>query len=152
MPGRLEIHQSEVNKLLYATSGPVVRKVTADTRRVQSYARAYAPVDKGPLRSSITAEVAAQPSQNRVVGVVGSRLPYAIYQEKGTGIYGPRGAPIRPKRAKRLVFVPKGGSQVVFAREVRGARPQRYLERALSVVAVSSGYGLRIPGRSTPRI
>lgn len=139
----LEINNAEVDRLLYGTGGAVVRKVTADTRRVQAYARQYAPVDKGTLRGSITAEVTPEPARRRVRGRVESRLPYAIYQELGTGIYGPRGAPIRPKRARRLVFKPKGSNEFVFARQVRGAPPQRYLTRALAVMAAQNGYRLR---------
>lgn len=139
----LDINQAELNRFLYGASGPVVRKVTADTRRVQAYARAYAPVDNGTLRSSITPEVTAEPARNLVRGRVESRLPYAIYQELGTGIYGPRGAPIRPKRASRLVFKPKGSNEFVFARQVRGTPPKRYLTRALAVMAAQNGYRLR---------
>jgi hypothetical protein len=139
----LEINRAELNQFLYGTGGPVVRKVTADTRRVQAYAKQYAPVDKGPLRASITAEVTSNPARQTVTGRVESRLPYAIYQELGTGIYGPRGAPIRPKRAKRLVFKPKGSNQFVFAKQVRGAPPQRYLTRALAVMAAQNGYQVR---------
>ncbi|MFJ8934025.1 HK97 gp10 family phage protein [Streptomyces sp. NPDC102364] len=141
----LDIHTAEVRRLLYAQDGPVVRKVRADTRRVQAYAKQYAPVDDGPLRASITADVTVDEARGRVTGRVGSRLPYAIYQELGTGIYGPRGTPIRPKRGRFLVFTPKGASRPVFARQVRGSRPQRYLTRALAVMAAQSGYQIR-PG------
>lgn len=140
---RMDIHVSEVRALLYGAGGPVVRKVTADTRRVQAYAKAYAPVDKGPLKASITAEVTVDMARNRVTGRVGSRLPYAIYQELGTGIYGPKGAPIKPKRGRYLVFTPKGSNQVVFARQVRGSPARHYLTRALAVMAAQNGYSVR---------
>ncbi|MGW0681819.1 HK97 gp10 family phage protein [Streptomyces sp. NPDC002754] len=139
----LDINTAEVNRLLYGAGGPVVRKVTADTRRVQAYAKQYAPVDNGPLRASITADVTANPARRNVTGRVESRLPYAIYQELGTGIYGPRGTPIRPKRGRYLVFTPKGASRPVFARQVRGTPPKRYLTRALAVMAAQSGYQVR---------
>jgi hypothetical protein len=139
----LVINAREQNLLLYGPSGPVVRKVTRDARQTQAYAKQYAPVDQGPLRASITARVAAQPSQSRVVAMIGSALPYAIYQETGTGIYGPRGAPIRPKRGPYLVFTPKGGNKPVFARQVRGAPATRFLTKALALTAASSGYTLR---------
>lgn len=139
----LDINTAEMNRLLYAQAGPVVRKVTADTRRVQAYAKAYAPVDKGPLRASITADVTTDETRGRITGRVGSRLPYAIWQERGTGIYGPRGTPIRPKRSRYLRFIPKGGNAFVYAKQVRGVRPQRYLERALAVMAAQSGYRIR---------
>jgi hypothetical protein len=139
----LNINNAEMSRLLYGRTGPVVRKVTADTRRCQAYARAYAPVDQGPLRSSITADIQADEGRSEVRGRVESRLPYAIWQEEGTGIYGPRGVPIRPKRARFLRFIPKGGNDYVFARQVRGVRPQRYLRRALALVAAGGGYSYR---------
>lgn len=45
------------------------------------------------------------------------------YLEEGTGIYGPKGRPIRPVKAKALVF--KINGQLIFAKEVKGmkARP-----------------------------
>jgi hypothetical protein len=140
---RFNINQAERRQLLFGRAGPVVRKVTADTRRCQSYARVYAPVDQGPLRSSISADVQTGEARGEVRGTVGSRLPYAIWQEDGTGIYGPRGVPIRPKRARFLRFIPKGGNDYVFARQVRGVRPQRYLRRALALVAAGGGYSYR---------
>lgn len=72
---------------------------------------------------------------------IGSEDFRSRWLEFGTGIYGPRGQPIRPKRGRFLVFKVKGGStdsegfefadrddrrsagsneRLVFAREVRG--------------------------------
>jgi phage gpG-like protein len=45
--------------------------------------------------------------------------------QEGTGIYGPRGAPITPKNGKFLVFVING--QRIFARSVKGAPPRPFL-------------------------
>jgi Bacteriophage HK97-gp10, putative tail-component len=49
---------------------------------------------------------------------VGTDVKYGRYLDEGTGIYGPKGAPIRPTRAKFLVF--EIGGKTVFARSVRG--------------------------------
>ena len=49
-------------------------------------------------------------------------VKYAGYHQSGTGIYGPRGTPIRPKSAKVLAFrsgTKRGGK--IFARSVKGA-------------------------------
>lgn len=54
--------------------------------------------------------------------------PIAKYHVTGTGIYGPRNRLIRPVRAKALHFF-VGGDEV-FAKYVRGVKPDPYLERA----------------------
>jgi hypothetical protein len=75
---------------------------------------------------------------------------YAEAVARGTGIFGPQGAPIRPKSAKVLLVPgsPKldakgrresyvlgaGGVTYVFRRSVKGVRPNPYDERALARV------------------
>ncbi len=41
---------------------------------------------------------------------VGTNLHYAPYVEYGTGVYGPKGQPIRPRRAKALAWRATGGA------------------------------------------
>lgn len=55
--------------------------------------------------------------------------PYARFQNEGTGIYGPDGAPITPKSGNVLVFDGIGG--MVFARSVRGTEPTHFWERTI---------------------
>lgn len=86
-------------------------------------------VNTGRLRSTIK----AVPIRRR--GVPGSRIgtnvKYALLVHNGTGIYGPRHQPIRPKTKKFLRFIPKGGAHYVFAKSVRGMRPNPFLTDAL---------------------
>lgn len=86
-------------------------------------------VDTGRLRSSIK----AVPITRR--GAPGSRIgtnvKYAIFVHDGTGIYGPRGARIKPKTARYLKFIPKGGNRFVYAKSVKGMRPNPFLLDAL---------------------
>ncbi len=56
---------------------------------------------------------------------------YALYQEVGTGIYGPRGRYITPKRAKMLSWINTNGDRL-FAKKVRGVKPQRYFRKGLN--------------------
>lgn len=49
-----------------------------------------------------------------------SRVPHAYWQEKGTGIYGPRGMRIFPRVAKFLRWQDPDTGQIRFARSVRG--------------------------------
>lgn len=83
--------------------------------------------------------------------------------ERGTGIYGPRRKPIRPKRGEFLVFrVPTGRrvdisvprlnpdrkpGDLVFAREVKGREATHTMERAGRRVAAAIGARWR-PGRN----
>lgn len=106
--------------------------------KVLNAARRNAPVDTGRLRASIAVEYTRE--AGRVVARVGSNLEYAIFQEEGTGVYGPRGRPITPVSAKVLRWVPKGGargrgkSRYAFARSVRGTPAVHYLRDALNSV------------------
>ena len=65
---------------------------------------------------------------------VGTPVRYARLVHDGTGLYGPRGAVIRPKKGRFLVFTPKGGG-VVFARQVKGMKPNPFLKNALPAAA-----------------
>jgi phage gpG-like protein len=73
-------------------------------------------IDTGKLRNSITADEATPVSIR-----VGTNLNYARWFQEGTGIYGPRGEPIRPVRAKALAF---GGH---FFKSVKGQPPRPFL-------------------------
>lgn len=129
--GEVRLNNAEINRLLYSRNGPVVREVTRVANLTQQQARARLRGSTGKLAASINVTVTAQPGRQRVHARIGSTLEYAIYQEEGTGIYGPRGVPIRPKRAKALRFKPRGGRGFVFAKQVRGSRAQHYLLTAL---------------------
>jgi len=125
---RIQVSQSGLNSII---TGPVARNIEARGRRVLLAARANAPYRTGRLRSSLQMQVV---NRNPPQVSIYSNLPYAVYQEKGTGIYAGRGY-IYPTRAPFLVFTPKGSSRVVFARRVRGTPPTHFLERALEVAA-----------------
>lgn len=55
---------------------------------------------------------------------------YLPWVNDGTGIYGPRHAPIRPKRAKVLHFHWKGREW--FLKSVKGQKPQKFVERSMT--------------------
>ena len=75
---------------------PILNAMRDSTLLVTRKARINAPVDTGRLRASILPEVRA--AQNEVLGVVGSNVIYAPYQELGTR----RG--IKPKRYLQRAF------------------------------------------------
>lgn len=55
---------------------------------------------------------------------------YAYWQEVGTGLYGPLGRWITPKRAKVLHWVNEAGRDV-YARRTKGVPPKRYFKKGL---------------------
>ncbi|HET6479879.1 MAG TPA: hypothetical protein VFG35_07560 [Actinoplanes sp.] len=86
-------------------------------------------IDTGRLRASINTQVVQRPNGPAVI--VGTNVWYAILVHNGTGIYGPRQGMIRPVRAKRLRFKPRGSRKFVYARAVRGMAPNAFLKNAL---------------------
>lgn len=133
---RIDINEAELNALLYSPTGPVVREVESVARRVVNAAKRRAPVDEGTLRASIASDLQIHPG--RVTARIGSNLFYAIFQELGTGIYGPSGQVIRPRTAKVLKFkarraTPRSrrGGGFVFAQFVKGSPGIHYLVDAL---------------------
>lgn len=93
-------------------------------------------IDTGDLRSSVQVQLRAL--AGAPVVRIGSNRKTARWVHDGTGIYGPRGRPITPKSAKVLVFSSAlYGSKTgknrgkVFARSVKGMRPNPFLKDAL---------------------
>lgn len=120
--------QAAFSKAPEITARAVAGAVNRSLVGYQATAKQLAPVDSGRLRSSIQLRPAHR-TGNRIEGSVGTNLKYAPFQEAGTGIYGPRRQPIRPKAAKALRF--KVGGKWVFAREVRGSKPRWYFRGSL---------------------
>ena len=90
----------------------------------------HVPVDTYGLADSFTAR--RRPSRNVTVRFW-FRASHAIYPEVGTGLYGPAKRYITPRVAQALSWIDSrgGGSKRVFARRIRGQRPQRYILKAL---------------------
>lgn len=138
--------------LLKGSNGAANRKVQTDTNKVLNLARRNCPVDKGPLRASLTGEISAV--GDVLIGRVGSNLSYAIHVHEGTGIYAGRGR-IYPKNGRFLAWKTKvryaaataGGTRVtgtagrkrtggdwVFAKSIAGMKGRPFLTDALREV------------------
>jgi hypothetical protein len=131
------LHPAAIAALLRSPSGGVARDMLRRGVRVQAQARRNLSggggkprrIDTGQLRAGIYVipiVVRAAPGAR-----VGSRERYAMWVHAGTGLYGPTHRPITPKRGAYLVFTPKGARGKVFARSVKGMRPNPYLKDAL---------------------
>ena len=119
----------------FSRSPALIKEAAVDTLQVATFvaegaAKENAPIDKGLLRGSIHSQI--QNEGLDTIGVVGTNLEYAPYQEFGTGIYGPSGQPITPKRSSVLAF--KVGGTTVFARSVAGTKPKRFMAKGLQAV------------------
>jgi hypothetical protein len=125
-------HQAEVDRLLYGPTGPVVRYLQTLGRDIVAVARAEAPVNTGRLRAAIEARIVGSGRGVRLQ--VGNWTPtYAWYQHQGTA--GGGTGYIYPRRAKFLRF--EKGGRVIYAKRVRGVRPNPYLLRAVQRVIAS---------------
>lgn len=136
MPAKVthQLNRSRIAALLTSPSGGVAKDLYRRGKRVEARAKQLLEstprrVDTGRLRSSINTQLVTVGGQLAVR--VGSNVFYALFVHEGTGVYGPKGAPIRPKRAKFLKFQPKGAHGFVYAKLVKGMRPNHYLKNAL---------------------
>lgn len=126
------MHQGAINELLRSPSGPVHREVSSVLRKTEAIAVATAPVDEGRLRNARTSSVVDEAVRLR--GRLEFTADYALFVHEGTGIYGPRGTPIKPKRSEYLVFRGRDGS-LVFARQVKGMPGRPWLVNALKAAS-----------------
>ncbi len=119
--------------MLHADNGPVGRDMRRRGARVLARAKELVGIATGRLYNSLKLSLVTIRGRSAVV--VSTDVPYARYHHDGTGIYGSRGTPIRPRNAKALRFKPRGSSKFVFAASVRGSRPNPFLLEALSAAA-----------------
>jgi HK97 gp10 family phage protein len=131
---RINIEQVKIKKMFSDPKGPLARGMLQQAKKVERKAKRLTPVDKGRLRASINSKVVFR--GGLPIGRVGTNVKYAIYVHEGTGIYGPRGVPITPKKGKFLVFKPKGSKKNIYVKSVKGMKATPFLRDALLVLAV----------------
>lgn len=123
---RVKLPSGITSKLVTAGLERGVQRATA---MLTNAAINNAPRRTGTLKRSIHMEV--NPIAGKFTGKVvqdAGVAHYGVYQEMGTGIYGPTGQPITPKNGNFLVF--NIGKKKVFARSVKGVKPKRYMRDA----------------------
>ena len=96
----------------------VTSALANSSNKIQSEARKRAPHRTGSLQRSILAYL------KYPLAIVQVNEKYGVYIEQGTGIYGPEGRPIRPVKAKVLVF--KIGGRTIFTKEIKGIRAKPF--------------------------
>lgn len=117
-----------INTLVRGQNGIAGREVRERGERIKLRAQELVGVDTGRLRASIYVRnftILGNPAV-----VVGFGTTYGKYHHNGTGLWGPNRRVIRPRVASALRFTPKGGPEV-FAKYVRGSKPNPFLKDAI---------------------
>lgn len=130
----IRVNEAALKKMLTNPKGQVARGILKLGKKVERKAKRLVPVDHGILRNSITTELVIRKGP---VARIGTNVKYALFVHEGTGIYGPRGVPITPKKSKVLVFTSAKTKKLVFARSVKGMKGTPYLRNALIAVVGS---------------
>lgn len=133
----------------------IQRGLNRSVREIATAAKQRAPYASGKLRRAIHWQPGDDPARAEAFVIVPpvDGKPLGVWHHEGTGIYGPRGAPITPKHAKALRFETTHGkgfvrigktgkarrspSHVQFAKSVKGIPPNPFLldayESALAI-------------------
>jgi len=116
--------QAAFTKASELTRQAVTTAINKSLVGYQATAKQLAPIDQGILRGSIQIQPAVW-TGNNATGSVGTTTKYAVFQEIGTGIYGPRHTPITPKTKPVLAWFSGGAWH--FAKSVKGSKPHWYM-------------------------
>jgi hypothetical protein len=123
-----------MKRILASPSGGLAKDLVKRAIRVQTAAkrnlqRPPQRVNTGLLRASITWQLLQLHGYPAVR--IGTNVKYARYVHDGTGLYGPKHSYITPKRGKYLVFKLAGEPGMIFAKRVKGMRPNPFLKDAM---------------------
>nr|PZN62466.1 MAG: hypothetical protein DIU58_12340 [Sphaerobacter thermophilus] len=94
---------------------------------VDPYGDPYEPLklrEGQPLRDTGRLQIWHRKASSSSGFTVQSTAKYAIYHQRGTGIYGPKKRPIKPVKAKALRIPVRGGSPI-FSKQVAGTPKRR---------------------------
>lgn len=144
-------NHAQFDAIVKSPAGAVAKDLIKRGKRVESRAKRNLNgvggqprrINTGHLRNSIGTNLLVRPDGLAVR--VGTNVSYALYVHDGTGIYGPKHTPIRPKHASVLVFRSKvyGAKKgkykgFVFAKSVKGMKPNPFLKDALPAFKTST--------------
>lgn len=135
MPARLRVvsHPRQLAIILTSPQGGVYkdmfrRCVNVQTKAKKNLERPPKRIDTGRLRSDIHVQMLIV--GGKPIGRVGFNVFYGLYVHDGTGVFGPKGAPITPKKGKYLRWRAKNGA-FTYAKKVLGMRPNPFLKDAV---------------------
>lgn len=130
MAVKITIHRGQVISVV----GPIAERAAYSAAQkargyVISEIRSAGRIHTGKMIAGVQARKVASGPLTRSFEV-SSSAPYTMFQNAGTRAHGPR-------RAQFMVFTPKGGSGLVFAKWVRGVTAARFMEKGLARLRVS---------------
>lgn len=134
MAVKITIHRGKVIEVV----GPIAERaayLAAQKARgyVISEIQKAGRVDTGRMIAGLQVrKVASGPLLRRFE--VSSSAPYTMFQNDGTRAHGPR-------NAEFMVFTPKGGGGIVFAKWVKGVQGAHFMEKGLARVRVADYVG-----------
>jgi hypothetical protein len=121
--------------------GPKIRTATLKSaeKNLDEFGRIYVqtlqsnvPRGDGTTAASFKYKIAGRGTEEMTLTVTGGSpsrpkklIEWLVF---GTGIYGPRHTPIKPKRYKFLKFPGKDG-RMVYAKQVRGMKPRNFIKQ-----------------------
>jgi hypothetical protein len=127
---RIDINMVEANRLLNSPQGPVTSLVVLTSQRVRAMCVQQTPVQDGDMKASYGFSLRVRPFRY-VMGRVMNFDEAALWVQTGTGIYGKRGRPIRPRSKRYLRFHGKRDGALIYARSVKGQPANPFMLRGL---------------------
>ena len=130
----VKLDAGKVNTVVGGHTQDAARRAAEQTAmRAENNIRSAGRIDTGEMISGITiSEVTSHPLMASFQ--IESTAEHSGYNEFGTRAHGPR-------RARFMVFTPKGGRGPVFAKWVRGIEGIHFMQDAVDSVRVSDYYG-----------
>lgn len=127
--GSVELNQGAMARVVGSIAWKATERAAETTRlRAQANLRGAGRINSGKMLDGIV-KVDASSVQLKPTFSVVSTSPASVFQEHGTSAHG-------PVRARALRFSPKGSSQVVYAKWVRGVTAARFMRRAKDALQV----------------
>lgn len=136
MPGAFVTVNIDASKVASVGRELVGRDLLRRGNAIKNAAQQKAPVNKGPLRASITVGELQEEASGLSLRV-GATASYALYVHEGTGLWG-RGL-IRPRSASVLRWPAgkgySGSHGYVFSKYSKGSPPNHFLTDSISAGA-----------------
>lgn len=127
---KIDITKASTDKAVAAIVGKTLLKIgTTAKARSQQIIGEEIKDRSGKLKSRVSFELVRN-GDHVELHLEDSAGTYALYQHEGTGIYGPKKRPIKPKHGKFLVWKDPDTGKLIFAKQVRGTPGKKFLSRA----------------------
>lgn len=120
-----DLDRTAIERMLRLPGGMVYRNMERRVGRVEAEVKRRAP---GSMAAGITVQIRRGPGGD-FQGVIRSTHHATVFVLYGTGVHGPTGQRITPRRARALRFTV--GGRIVFATSVAGQKPNNFLLEGL---------------------